>query len=117
MGLYLGRSPSHAANVALIFNPRTGQVSPQFHVVFDDDFTTVPYLRSSQAPPFWAELVCASTKLHIYTKRQVDTWQSLPEITLEIGDFTSERQRFQTLNWVLLQIKHLRPLSEVLREF
>ncbi len=91
MGLYVGHSPSHAANVALIFNPRTGHVSPQFHVVFDDAFTTVPYLRSSQVPPFWAELVCASTKLHVYTKRQVDTWQSLSELTPEIGDFTSEQ--------------------------
>ena len=38
MGIYVGRSPSHASNVALILNPRTGHVSPQFHVVFDDDF-------------------------------------------------------------------------------
>ncbi len=90
MGLYVGRSPSHDANVALIFNPRTGHISPQFHVVFDDDFTTVPYLHTSQIPPFWAELVCASSKLHVYTKRQTDTWQSLPELTPEIGDFTSD---------------------------
>ncbi len=90
MGLYVGRSPSHAANVALIFNPCTGHVSQQFHVIFDNDFTTVPYLHSSQVPPFWADLVCTSTKLHVSTKRQVDTWQSLPELTPEIGDFTSE---------------------------
>jgi hypothetical protein len=45
MGLYVGRSPSHAANVALLFNPHTGHVSLQFHVIFDNDFTTVPYLR------------------------------------------------------------------------
>jgi hypothetical protein len=29
-----------------------GHVSPQIHVVFDDGFTTVPYLGSSQVPPF-----------------------------------------------------------------
>jgi hypothetical protein len=91
MGLYVGCSPSHAANVALIFNLHTGHISPQFHAIFDDDFTTVPYLCSSQVPPFWADLVCASTKLHVYTKRQVDTWQSLPELTPEIGDFASEQ--------------------------
>jgi hypothetical protein len=90
-GLYVGRSLSHAANVALIFNPCTGHVSPQFHVGFDDDFTTVPYLRSSKVPPFWADLVPASTKLHIHNKRQVNTWQSLPELTREIGYFTSEQ--------------------------
>jgi hypothetical protein len=33
MGLYVGGSPSHAANVSMIFNPHTGHVSPQFHVV------------------------------------------------------------------------------------
>ena len=43
--IYLGRSPAHASNVALVLNPKTGLVSPQFHVVFDDDFTTVPHLR------------------------------------------------------------------------
>jgi hypothetical protein len=91
MGLYVGRSPSHAANVALIFNPRTGHISPQFHVIFDDDFTTVPYLRTATIPPYWADLVRASSKLHVYTERQIDTWQSLPEILPENGDFTSEQ--------------------------
>jgi hypothetical protein len=41
MGIYVGRSPSHAANVSLILNPQTGHISPQFHVVYNDDFTTV----------------------------------------------------------------------------
>jgi hypothetical protein len=91
MGLYVGRSPSHAANVALIFNPCTGHVSPQFHVIFDDDFTTVPYLCTATIPPYWADLICASSKFHVYTKRQVDTWQSLPELIPENGDFTSEQ--------------------------
>jgi hypothetical protein len=49
-------------------------------------------LRLSQVPPFWANLVCASTKLHIYTERQVDTQQSLPELTPEIGDFMNEQK-------------------------
>ncbi len=95
---------------------RTGHVSPQFHVVFDNDFTTVPYLRSSQVPPFWTDLVSASTKLHVYTKRQVDTWQSLPELTQKLVTSQVNGQRSQTLIWVLLQIKHLRPLSKVVRE-
>jgi hypothetical protein len=29
--------------------------------------------------------------LHVYTERQIDTWQSLPELTPEISDFTSEQ--------------------------
>ncbi len=27
-------------------------ISPQFHVIFDDDFTTVPYLRTAAIPPY-----------------------------------------------------------------
>jgi hypothetical protein len=99
MGLYIGRSPSHAANVALIFNPCTGHIFLQFHVIFDDDFTTVPYLHTATIPPYWADLVRASSKLHLYTKRQVDTWQSLPELIPENGDFTSEQT--EVLNIVL----------------
>ena len=84
MGLYVGRSPSHAANVALIFNPCTGHIFLQFHVIFDDDFTTLPYLCTATIPPYWADLVRASSKLHVYPKRQVDTWQSFPELFLKM---------------------------------
>ena len=54
MGIYVGPSPTHASSVGLILNPRTGHVSPQFHVIYDDDFTTASYLRSGKVPPHWA---------------------------------------------------------------
>ncbi|KAL7466170.1 hypothetical protein ACHAXS_006459 [Conticribra weissflogii] len=57
LGIYVGRSPNHAGNVALVLNPKTGLVSPQFHVVFDDEFTTVPHLRKGTVPDNWAKLV------------------------------------------------------------
>ena len=41
VGIYLGRSPSHGRNVALILDRTTGLVSPQFHVTFDKGFQTV----------------------------------------------------------------------------
>ena len=41
LGVYLGPSPNHARSVALVLNPRTGHVSPQFHVKFADFFETV----------------------------------------------------------------------------
>ena len=49
--IYLGLSPAHASNVILVLNPKTGLVSPQFHVIFDDCFTTVPHLRKGTVPP------------------------------------------------------------------
>ena len=60
LGIYLGRSPAHANNVALVLNPKTGLVSPQFHIVFDDYFTTVPHLRKGTVPPNWKKLVQGS---------------------------------------------------------
>ncbi|KAL7465002.1 hypothetical protein ACHAXS_005332 [Conticribra weissflogii] len=57
LGIYVGQSPNHARNVALVLNPKTGLVSPQFHVVFDNDFTTVPHLRKGTVPENWAKLV------------------------------------------------------------
>ena len=41
VGIYLGRSPNHGRNVALVLDRVTGLVSPQFHVKFDKSFNTV----------------------------------------------------------------------------
>ena len=51
IGVYLGHSPFHAGNVALVWNPITGRLSPQYHVVFDNDFTTVTYMEAGTLPP------------------------------------------------------------------
>ena len=60
LGIYLGNSPSHAGSVALVMNPKTGLVSPQFHLVFDDNFETVPHLRAGTVPDNWSDLVTNS---------------------------------------------------------
>ena len=41
LGMYLGTSTSHSPTVGLILNLQTGHVSPQYHVVYDELFTTV----------------------------------------------------------------------------
>ena len=51
IGVYLGNSPFHAGSVALVFNPKTARVSPQYHVIFDDNFSTVPYMERGKVPP------------------------------------------------------------------
>jgi hypothetical protein len=51
VGIYLGRSPHHAATVPLVLNTQTGLVSPQFHVVYDDNFDTV--LRDKHFQSLW----------------------------------------------------------------
>ena len=97
MGIYVGRSPSHASNVGLILNPSTGNVSPQFHVVCDNEFMTVPYLQTTTVPPHWAALVKASSHLEVLTEQQVGTWQSLPELIVDPGDFTSDTHESSAL--------------------
>ena len=41
-------------------NPKSGFVSPQFHLVFDDNVETVPHLCSGTVPENWAQLVPTS---------------------------------------------------------
>ena len=53
-GIFVGFSPAHSSDVPLILNTQTGHISPQFHVVFDDNFSTVNSLTSDdEPPPFW----------------------------------------------------------------
>ena len=57
LGIFVGHSPGHASVVALVLNPRTGLVSPQYHVVFDDTFSTISHLKNEAAPSNWQYLV------------------------------------------------------------
>ena len=40
VGIFLCHSPDHAANVPLVLNTATANVSPQFHCLYDDAFAT-----------------------------------------------------------------------------
>jgi hypothetical protein len=57
LGIYVGHSPAHAGLVVVVLNPWTGHVLLQYHVVFDDLFTTVSFMEKSKVPPNWADLV------------------------------------------------------------
>ena len=43
IGMYLGSSPTHARSVQLILSIKTGLVSIQFHVKFDDFYETTKW--------------------------------------------------------------------------
>jgi hypothetical protein len=40
-GVFLEFSPLHHTTVALVLNPDTGNITPQYHVVFDETFSTI----------------------------------------------------------------------------
>ncbi len=63
MRVYLRHSPFHSGSVALVYNPFIGHVSPQYHVVFDNDFTLVPYMEAGTIPPHWSDLLHSSSQL------------------------------------------------------
>jgi hypothetical protein len=73
LGVYLGNSPMHFTTVSLILNPSSGYVSPQYHCVHDDTFSTVPLRETdldttfSQDAPnqaLWQQLVMSGYERH-----------------------------------------------------
>ena len=48
-GVNIGFSKMHSTQVGLVLKLLTGSISPHFHVVFDDMFSTV--MRSTSADP------------------------------------------------------------------
>jgi hypothetical protein len=58
-GQFLGFSKRHACTIGLIWSLKTGSISPQFHAVFDDQFTTIPSrLEDDQIDPeVWIDLL------------------------------------------------------------
>ena len=56
-GVYLEQSPFHAGTVDLLLNTRTGHVSPQNHVVFDETLSTVEHMSKVTVPLNWKNLI------------------------------------------------------------
>jgi hypothetical protein len=87
-GVYLGHSPEHASDVALVLNLGTGLVSPQFHVIFDDTFSTVEHIRSAKEPTNWENLC----------KYHAENYTMDP---VELEDIRKDSTEFQreTMDW------------------
>jgi hypothetical protein len=61
-GVFMGFSYLHSSEVPLILNLQTGSITPQYHVVFDDYFSTVTSVEREEEPPeHWAELCLENT--------------------------------------------------------
>ena len=56
----MGASCLHASSVGLICNLVTGNISPQFHVVYDDFFTTIS-ATEDEIPASWPDLITFSS--------------------------------------------------------
>ncbi len=56
LGIYLGASQEHATSVSLVLNPNTGLVSPQFHIIHDDSFSSVNNDPLMQTAHKWRDI-------------------------------------------------------------
>jgi hypothetical protein len=61
-GQFLGFSKDHSSKIGLFRNLQTGSISPQFHVVFDELFTTVT--STDEDDDTWIELFVADREYY-----------------------------------------------------
>ena len=69
VGIFLCHSPHHATDVPLVLNTQTGQVSPQFHLIYDDDFDTIK--RDTKFHSLWQIKVKIQNYQQSYTSHDV----------------------------------------------
>ena len=60
--VFEGRSHFHAGSVKLVLNAASVLVFPQYHLVFDNAFNTIPYTNSTGIPHQWLALVKYSSE-------------------------------------------------------
>jgi hypothetical protein len=61
--VYLGYSKQHSNNVHMVLSLETGKISPQYHLVFDDSFSTV-YSDGAFDADVWNSLVTSNLERH-----------------------------------------------------
>jgi hypothetical protein len=64
LGIYVGLFLLHSSNVPVIYNPLTMHISPQFHVVHDDQFTTISTDSSKLTDTLYSSLLQKPTWQH-----------------------------------------------------
>ena len=85
-GIYLGLNQLHFSTVHLVLNLETGKVSPHFHLIFNDSFSTV-YSDGQFYPDVWNSLVQPNLELYI------DTMSSIIDNPTIISPFFLQKKR------------------------
>ena len=63
--IYLGQSLDHAQYVSLVLNPLTGHISPQYHIVYDDNFETLATANDPTLNVSWDRLATIHTPIDL----------------------------------------------------
>jgi hypothetical protein len=102
MGIYVGHSLAHSGNVPVIYNPQTTHITPQFHVVFDDQFSTVTCNPSTFTVHYMEALYNKSSWIHKdnYADTEdmhlFETFWSAPPSQKERSNKTTKRKSLAT---------------------
>ena len=96
MGQNLGYSEAHSSSINLIRNLRTERVSPQYHVVYDELFTTVVQEEIKDPDSLWENLF-TNSRDHILDEQEsgtsIDTMPDLHEDWLPENERTTNTRR------------------------
>jgi hypothetical protein len=85
-GIFLGFSTNHSSNVALVLNPESGNITPQYHVIFDEKFSSVTSTQASDLDDeIWETLFKIGYDRNIAIDHDSDdeptsTWQLPPDV-------------------------------------
>ncbi len=98
---FVGWSPLHASNVALVRNLTTGSISPQFHVVFDNWFETISVPDELEEPPVW-DVILTRSRFEANVDPEdllnydlADEWLSKEELTARRVEEQRKRTRWE----------------------
>ena len=86
-GVFVGLSTIHSSEVPLILNLTTGSITPQYHVVFDDRYSTVASIGDDDDPPSDWDDLCLDNSLYVPADAAPDTPQHLHD------DWLAEAER------------------------
>ena len=104
-GVFVGLSNIHSSEVPLILNLTTGSITSQYHVVFDDRFSTFTSIASEDAPPDHWEDLCLESTMFVPTDATAespvhlhDDWLTNSERELKQRDLQCRERIRQILN-------------------
>ena len=89
---FLGFSKDHSSNVPLVLNPMTGSITPQYHVVFDDLFSTVASIEREEEPPDHWEQLCLDSFIFVPTEANEPANQFLSDEWLTPEEQAAKRR-------------------------
>jgi hypothetical protein len=103
-GQFLGYIMEHSSSIGLIINTNTGNISPQYHVVHNDYFTTIPSDDSTKNfdAASWHSIL--QTGVERYLSDNIDRFgKTLPLPSLHDEWLTEEEQRNNAQDWATYQ--------------